>query len=310
MQIREIPEQLAGKRLDQALAVVFPEYSRSRLKLWLEHGRIMVDGIQKRPRDKVKSGESVSVNPELDHSDTVQAEAIDLDIVHQDKHILVINKPAGLVVHPAAGNWSGTLQNGLLYFDPALSGIPRAGIVHRLDKETSGLMVVARTLEAHHSLVSQLQDKTVYREYHALVIGEMISGSTIEAAIGRHSTDRKRFAVRDNGKPAVTHYRVLEKFHQFTLLRVQLETGRTHQIRVHLAHIGYPLVGDPVYRGRLQVPKGAGEELKTILQQFQRQALHAAKLGIIHPETDQELSWAAEHPEDMQKLISIIRSNQ
>ena len=309
METREIPEELAGKRLDQALAVVFPEYSRSRLKLWVENGRIKIDGAVWRPRDKVISGEQVWINPELEPSTVVEAEDIPLDIIYEDDQILVLNKPAGLVVHPAAGNWQGTLQNGLLYFDQALSGIPRSGIVHRLDKDTSGLMVVARTLQAHHSLVCQLQAKTVYREYHALVFGEMISGKTIDQPIGRHPTDRKRYTVRDEGKHAVTHYRVLEKFKHYTLARVMLETGRTHQIRVHLSHIGYALVGDPVYRGRLQIPKGASESLKQALQLFKRQALHAAKLGLVHPQTEQEQSWEVPIPEDMQQLLQVIRDN-
>ncbi|HFD12522.1 MAG TPA: 23S rRNA pseudouridine(1911/1915/1917) synthase RluD [Crenotrichaceae bacterium] len=308
MEIREIPEQLAGKRLDQALAILFPEYSRSRLKLWVENGRILIDGTQWRPRDKVKSGEQIAVNPELEPSSTVEAEHIPLNIVYEDEQILVLNKPAGLVVHPAAGNWQGTLQNGLLYYDQTLSGIPRAGIVHRLDKDTSGLMVVARTLQAHHALVCQLQEKTVYREYHALSFGEMISGSTIDQAIGRHPTDRKRYTVREEGKPAVTHYRVLEKFKHYTLVKVMLETGRTHQIRVHLSHIGFPLVGDPVYKGRVQYPKGASDTLKQALQQFKRQALHAAKLGLVHPQTGEDLCWEAPIPDDLQQLIQVIRS--
>ncbi len=310
MEIREIPEQYAGKRLDQALAKLFPEYSRSRLKLWVENGRITVDGATWRPRDKVCGGEQISVNPELEPSTTVGPENIALEIVYQDESIIVLNKPADLVVHPAAGNWSGTLQNGLLHFDPMLSGIPRAGIVHRLDKDTSGLMVVARTLQAHNALVCQLQEKSVYREYHALAYGEIISGTTIDQPIGRHATDRKRFAVRDGGKDAVTHYRVLEKFKHFTLVRVMLETGRTHQIRVHLAHVGYSLVGDPMYRGRLLIPKAASEALTEALHQFKRQALHAAKLGLIHPETGQQQSWEVPMPEDMQQLISVVRDNR
>lgn len=307
---REIPQEAAGKRLDQALAQLFPEYSRSRLKIWIENGRITVDGATWRARDKVSSGELITVNPELEPSGIVEPQEIALDIVYEDQHILVLNKAAGLVVHPAVGNWQGTLQNGLLYFDSTLSGIPRAGIVHRLDKDTSGLMVVARTLQAHNSLVCQLQAKTVYREYHALAYGEIISGTTIDQPIGRHPTDRKRFAVRDGGKDAVTHYRVLEKFKHFTLVRVMLETGRTHQIRVHLSHAGYSLVGDPMYRGRLHIPKAASEELTEALHQFKRQALHAAKLGLVHPETGQEQSWEVPMPDDMQQLIAVIRDNR
>jgi 23S rRNA pseudouridine1911/1915/1917 synthase len=306
---REIPQALAGKRLDQALAQLFPEYSRSRLKIWIENGRITVDGANWRARDKVISGEQITVNPELEPSGIVEPEEIALDIVYEDQHILVLNKEAGLVVHPGAGNWQGTLQNGLLHFDSTLSGIPRAGIVHRLDKDTSGLMVVARTLQAHNSLVCQLQAKTVYREYHALAYGEIISGTTIDQPIGRHPTDRKRYVVRDGGKDAVTHYRVLEKFKHFTLVRVMLETGRTHQIRVHLSHVGYSLVGDPMYRGRLHIPKAASEKLTEVLHQFKRQALHAAKLGLIHPETGQEQSWEVPMPDDMQQLIAVIRDS-
>jgi 23S rRNA pseudouridine1911/1915/1917 synthase len=304
-----LPEDLAGKRLDQALAQLFPQYSRSRLTQWVRDGRVLVDGEVLKPKDKVLGGEEISLEPEVEADTQFQAEDIPLNIVYEDEGILIINKPPGLVVHPAAGNWSGTLQNGLLFHDPELAKVPRAGIVHRLDKETSGLMVVARTLEAHTSLVTQLQERTVKREYLALVQGQVISGGMVDEPIGRHPVDRKRMAVVASGKPAITHYLIEERFEGYTLLRVSLETGRTHQIRVHMAHIRFPMVGDPVYGGRARIPAGLSEEVREAILKFPRQALHATRLGLVHPVTGEEMQWEAPLPEDMQALLSSMREN-
>lgn len=304
----EIGSDLAGLRLDQALVQLFPQYSRSRLTTWIKEGRVLVDGETLKPKALVLGGEVIELTPIVESNDRVEPEPVPLDIVHEDESLIIINKPAGLVVHPAAGNWSGTLQNGLLNYLPELSKVPRAGIVHRLDKETSGLMVVAKTLEAHTHLVDQLQARTVRREYLALVQGELIAGGTVDEPIGRHPVDRKRMAVVNNGKEAITHYRIEERFHGYTLLRVSLETGRTHQIRVHMAHIHYPLLGDPVYGGRLKLPAGARDDLRAAIQTFHRQALHATRLGLIHPQSGESVSWEAPPPPDMLNLLDLLRS--
>jgi len=302
-----IPDELAGARLDQALAQVFPQYSRSRLTQWIREGKVMVDGQAMKPKEAVAGGERVRVLADsMPAEATVAAEPIPLDIVYEDEALLVINKPAGLVTHPAAGNWAGTLQNALLHHAPELAGVPRAGIVHRLDKETSGLLVVARTLTAHKSLVEQLQARSVSRQYLALVHGPVVAGGTVEGNIGRHPVDRKRMAVVEGGKPAVTHYRVEARFAHHTLLRVSLETGRTHQIRVHMAHIQHPIVGDPVYGGRSRVPAGASETLQAALRGFRRQALHATRLELEHPVTGEPIAWEAPLPEDMQALVDLL----
>ena len=303
-----IPEQAAGKRLDQVLAGLFPRYSRSRLQQWTKQGQVLVDGKPATVRQRVLGGEAVEIRAELQEEGAVEPENIALDIVYQDQQVLVINKPAGLVVHPAAGNRAGTLQNALLYLDPSLATVPRAGIVHRLDKDTSGLMVVARTLEAHTSLVGQLQARSVSREYLALVHTVLTAGGTVDAPIGRHPKDRLRMAVVESGKPAVSHYRVLERFAAHTLVQVRLETGRTHQIRVHMAHIHCPLVGDPVYGGRLRIPRGASERLREALQGFRRQALHARRLAFVHPQSGENVSWEVEPPADFTALLDVVRS--
>ncbi|VAW80750.1 Ribosomal large subunit pseudouridine synthase D [hydrothermal vent metagenome] len=303
-----IPEQAAGRRLDQVLAELFSQYSRSRLQQWTKQGHVLLDGKPAKVRQRVLGGESVEVRAELQDEGAVEPQAMALDIVYQDEQLLVINKPAGLVVHPAAGNRDGTLQNGLLYFDPDLATVPRAGIVHRLDKDTSGLMVVARTLEAHTSLVTQLQERTVSREYLALVHTVLTAGGTVDAPIGRHPKDRLRMAVVESGKPAVSHYRVLERFAAHTLVQVRLETGRTHQIRVHMAHLHYPLVGDPVYGGRLRLPRGASERLQEALRGFRRQALHARRLAFVHPQSGETVGWEVDIPEDFLSLLEVIRS--
>ncbi|MCX8049477.1 MAG: 23S rRNA pseudouridine(1911/1915/1917) synthase RluD [Methylohalobius sp.] len=302
-----VPPELAGQRLDQALAKLFPQYSRSLLKQWIEAGQVKVDGELWRPRQPVHGGERIELDAAQEAREQSPPQAIPLPIVFEDEHLIVLDKPAGLVVHPAAGHCDGTLLNALLYHAPELAGLPRAGIVHRLDKDTSGLMVVAKTLAAHCSLVSQLQARTVRREYLALVQGRLTAGGTISAPIGRHPHDRKRFAVVQGGKEAITHYRIAERFSHHTLLRVSLETGRTHQIRVHFAHLRSPLVGDPQY-GRLRLPPGASTELIETLRRFKRQALHAARLSLRHPQNGQELSWDSPLPEDFRQLLHTLRA--
>ncbi len=304
-----IPPDLAGQRLDRALAGLLPEHSRTRIRGWIDAGDVEIGRRRGKPSDAVDAGDRVRIRhgapPAVDH--TVQAEAIALQIVHQDRDCLVIDKPAGLVVHPGAGNPSHTLQNALLGFDPALATVPRAGIVHRLDKDTSGLLVVARTLAAHTALTRQLAARSVERDYLALCRGLPTGGGTIDLPIGRHRTDRLRMAVREGGRPAVTHYRILERFRAHALLAVKLETGRTHQIRLHLAHAQHGIVGDPVYGGRLVLPRGAGAELVTALRGFRRQALHAANLAFDHPRSGRRLAFASPLPADFSELIRVLR---
>jgi 23S rRNA pseudouridine1911/1915/1917 synthase len=303
----QIPEALAGRRLDQALAELFPSYSRSRLQQWIKAGEVLLNQQPVIARYRVAGGEHVEIDAQLQLETEARPQAIGLDVRFQDEHLLVLNKAAGLVVHPAAGNPDGTLQNALLHYDPQLAALPRAGIVHRLDKDTSGLMVVARSLGAHRSLVAQLQARTVQREYLALVQSVLAAGGTVDAPIGRHPRDRLRMAVVESGKPAVTHYRVVERFAAHTLLRASLETGRTHQIRVHMAHIRCPLVGDPLYGGRQKLPRGASAQLRQALSAFRRQALHAARLQLLHPATGETVSWEAELPNDFSSLIDVLR---
>ncbi len=302
-----IPASAAGRRLDQVLAELFPDFSRSRLQQWVKAGDVLLDGEVVAARYKVAGGERVDIGARLPAESDVQPQAIPLDIRYQDEHLLVINKPAGLVVHPAAGNPDGTLQNALLHYDAGLAALPRAGIVHRLDKDTSGLMVVARTLMAHKSLVGQLQARQVHREYLALVQGEVTAGDSVDAPIGRHPRDRLRMAVVPSGKPAITHYRVLERFPAYTLLQVRLETGRTHQIRVHMASIHHPLVGDPLYGGRLRLPRGASSRLQAALGGFRRQALHARRLEFHHPASDELVGWEVDMPDDLAALLNVLR---
>jgi 23S rRNA pseudouridine1911/1915/1917 synthase len=304
-----VDDALAGQRLDQALASLFDGFSRSRLQQWIREGRVRVDGKVPRARDKVCGGERVELEAVLESRDEAQPEDIPLAIVYRDEALLVVDKPAALVVHPAAGNWEGTLQNALLHADPTLAVLPRSGIVHRLDKDTSGLLVVARTLGAHKALVAALAAREVKREYRAIVIGVPTAGGTVEAPIGRHPTVRTRMAVVPHGRPATTHYRVLERFRAHALLQVNLETGRTHQIRVHLAHVRHPIVGDPVYAGRLRIPPGATPLLAEALRGFGRQALHAHRLALAHPVTGEWLEWHAPMPTDMQALLAVLRTD-
>ncbi len=307
----EVPDSAAGRRLDQVLAELFPEYSRSRLSAWLKQGLVSVDGGPMRPRDKVFGGEAIELRPEIEAQQRFEAQPIPLDIVYQDEALIVVNKPVGLVVHPAAGNPDGTLLNALLHHDPGLAEVPRAGIVHRLDKDTSGLLVVARTLQAQTALVKQLQSRSMGREYIAVCNGVLTGGGTVDLPMGRHPVDRKRMAVvRGEGKEAITHYRLLQRFRAHSQISVKLETGRTHQIRVHMAHLRYPLVGDAVYGGRLRLPPEASPELVETLRGFKRQALHAAQLSLIHPSTGEEVSWSVPLPEDMQRLIAALEADR
>lgn len=306
----EVGPEHAGQRLDQVAAVLFPGYSRARLQGWIRDGSLRVNGGTGRPKDRVVGSESLVLQAELVPEVEDRPEALALPIVYEDDDILVLDKPAGLVVHPAAGHAAGTLLNGLLHHDPGLANLPRAGIVHRLDRDTTGLMVVARNLEAHHSLVEQLQDKSLFREYEAIAVGVMTGGGRVDAPLGRHPSDRKRQAVVADGKPAVTHYRLVERYRGHTRIRVQLETGRTHQIRVHMAHIRYPLVGDPVYGGRLRLPAGASEALREALRQFPRQALHARRLGLVHPRSGDYAEFESPLPDDMQALIRVLERDR
>jgi len=297
----------AGLRLDQALAGLWPEISRSRIQQWIEGGQVLVEGRRRRCRDRVWGGESVALAAELEAREQDLPEEIPLRVVFEDEELLVIDKPAGLVVHPAAGNPAGTMLNALLHHAPSLALLPRAGIVHRLDKDTSGLLVVAKTLLAHRSLVEQLQRRTVHREYRALALGELVSGGVVDAPIGRHPTQRTRMAVVAGGRRAVTHYQVLERYPGHTLLGVQLETGRTHQIRVHLSHSRHPLVGDRTYGARPKPPKGAPPELTTALQGFPRQALHALRLALEHPGSGRQMEWEVPIAADLAELIELFR---
>lgn len=304
-----IPISLGEQRLDRALAELMPEHSRSRIQGWIKSGAVKVNGQVVRPRDKVAADDVVGVHAEIESQDRWEAEDIAIDIIYEDDHIIVLNKPAGLVVHPAAGHASGTLVNALLHHYPDIAKLPRAGIVHRLDKDTTGLMVVAKSLVAHTSIVDQLQTRTMGREYEAVVTGVMTGGGSVDQAMARHPQNRIKMAVHPFGKPAVTHYRLIERFDAHTHIRLKLETGRTHQIRVHMTHLHYPLVGDPVYGGRLRLPAGASEDVADAIRDFKRQALHAKKLTLIHPESGEEMSWEVELPEDMVHLLTMLKQH-
>ena len=304
-----IPAEAAGQRLDQALARLLPQYSRARLQQWIVDARVVVNGKSPRARDKLRGGEQVEITVHEAPAGEWTAQAIPLVVVYEDAELLVIDKPAGLVVHPGAGNPEGTLLNALLHHLPVLNKLPRAGIVHRLDKETSGLLVVAKTERARLHLIQQLKERTLAREYLALVQGIVIAGGTVDAPIGRHAQTRTRMAVSERGKPAISHYRVEKKFRAHTLLRVKLQSGRTHQIRVHMAHLKHPLVGDPVYGGRLHLPRGASAALADALRGFKRQALHATRLGLIHPASGEHVEWESPLPQDMRELTAVLEQD-
>ena len=304
-----VPDAAAGRRFDAVLAELFPDFSRSRLAAWIKSGDARLDGREVRPRDPVRGGETVTLHVQLDIQTHSQPEDIALDVLYEDEHVIVIDKPAGLVVHPGAGNPAGTLVNALLHRDPSLNTLPRAGIVHRLDKDTSGVMVVARTLPAHTALIEQLSSREVHRQYLAVVVGSLVSGGTANAPIDRHPRDRIRMAVREDGRDAVTHYRLRERFRAHTLLECRLETGRTHQIRVHMAHLKHPIVGDPLYGGPLKLPRGATEELVATLRGFKRQALHAETLEFAHPVTGEPVRCTAPVPADLKALIGVLRDD-
>lgn len=304
-----IPDHLGGLRLDQALAKLLNDFSRTQIQEWIKNGEIKVDGKNLKARDTVIGGETIIIHGTIKPQPVWEAQPIALNIIYEDEAVLIINKPAGMVVHPAAGNFENTLLNALLHHSPNLQKLPRAGIIHRLDKNTSGLLVIAKTSHALKELTQQLKQRTITRIYQAIVYGVLTAGGMIDEPIGRHPIQRKRMAVIETGKPAITHYRMIEKYRAYTRVKVQLETGRTHQIRVHFAHIHHPLLGDPTYGKRLQLPKGATPELIAQLRQFKRQALHASELGLIHPETQQLMTWQAPLPEDMQHLINVLKND-
>jgi len=312
----QVAEHYSGQRLDHIAAELFDTFSRSRLQAWIKEGRLTVDGMTRKPKDKLLGGEQLSLQAQIKAEERWLPQAMILDVVYCDEHIIVINKPMGLVVHPGAGVPDRTLLNGLLYQFPELAKIPRAGIVHRLDKDTSGLMVVARSLLAHGSLIEQLQDRSLGREYEAIVMGEMTGGGKVDKPIGRHPSNRIKMAVletnsdkKSSAKEAITHYRLKTRFKRYTHIACQLETGRTHQIRVHMAHIKHPLIGDPVYLGRQRWLAGTAKELKEALVNFPRQALHAKKLTLVHPSSSEVLSWESQLPEDMQQLLAALKAD-
>ncbi len=305
-----IPEEMAGQRLDQVVAELVPRYSRSRLQQWIRAGNVRVNGQILKAKEKIRGGERVEIWVIAEQEVIATPEMIDLDIVYEDDTLVVINKPKGFVVHPAVGNPNGTLLNALLHHFPKINKVPRAGIVHRLDKDTTGLLVVAKTVIAQTSLVKQLQKHDVEREYDAIINGNMISGGTVDAPVGRHPVDRKRMAVNINrGKDAITHYRIAERFRKHTHIKLRLETGRTHQIRVHMQHIRHSIVGDQVYGIRLAIPAKANQALTEELRHFKRQALHASRLKLSHPETGEEVEWSVPLPKDITKLLNLLRED-
>ena len=304
-----VPSELAGRRLDQAAAALLPECSRSRLRAWIDAGALTVGGREAKARMLLKGGEELSLEAELTAAVEAAPEAIPLKVVHADNALLVIDKPVGLVVHPGAGNRSGTLQNALLHGYPELALLPRAGLVHRLDKDTSGLLLVARTLPSHTALVAALEQREIKRTYRAICQGVLTGGGTVDAPIGRHRRERTKMAVVDGGRDARTHYRVVERFRAHTFCELELETGRTHQIRVHMAHIRAPLLGDPVYGGRPKLPPAPSDELRAALQGFRRQALHATRLRLAHPATEQPLDFESPLAPDLARLVELLRAD-
>jgi 23S rRNA pseudouridine1911/1915/1917 synthase len=301
-----IDEDCNGKRFDQALAVLFPDYSRARLQNWIKQGRALLDGAVVQPRTRVKTGQAVELDAVVETIGEPAPEPMQLDIVFEDEHIMVINKPAGLVVHPGAGNPAGTLMNGLLHHAPELGTLPRAGILHRLDKDTTGLLMIARSVRAHTRLVRDMEERKIRREYRAVCNDRLVAGATVDAPVGRDPGHRTRMKVTSTGKPAVTHYRVLARFAMHSFIAVRLETGRTHQIRVHMMHTHHPLIGDPVYGGRLRVPAGSDEQLTAALQGFKRPALHAYELGFEHPDSGAAMRFQAPLPQDLLDLLHAL----
>jgi 23S rRNA pseudouridine1911/1915/1917 synthase len=304
-----VPQALAGQRFDQALAAMFPEFSRSRLAGWIKSGAATLDGRVLRPKDLVTGGERVLLEATVEVATDAAPEAIPLSLLYADAELLVVDKPAGLVVHPGAGNMSGTLVNALLHHDPKLAALPRAGIVHRLDKDTSGCLLVARSLTAHAALVEQLSAREIHRQYEAVVHGSLVAGGTVDAPIDRSSSDRLKMAVSHGGRPAVTHYRLRQRFRAHSQLQLQLETGRTHQIRVHMAYIRHPIVGDPLYGGGLRLSKGASDALIEELRGFRRQALHAERLEFAHPASGETIVAEAPRPADLSRLIAVLQAD-
>ena len=302
-----IPERMTGYRLDVALSEMLPDYSRSKITAWIKSGDALVNNKAFKPKDKVNGSQMVILSLNKKQNNDWSAENIALNIVFEDEDIIVINKQFGIVTHPGAGNWTGTLANALLYYDPSLSKLDRAGIVHRLDKNTSGLMVIARNEKSQKYLIEQLQSHLVDREYSAIVYGHMIAGGTVDEPIGRDPKDRVKQAVSMSGKDATTHYRAIERFKSHTHVKAILETGRTHQIRVHLSYVGHSLIGDPTYGGRVRFPKKASEELKEALINFKRQALHSKKLTLTHPISGESMSWKAPLPDDMLELLEVLK---
>jgi len=302
-----IPKRMSGERIDAALSEMLPDYSRSKITAWIKSGDALINEKTFKPKDKANGTEIVYLTLNHKQSNDWAAEKIPLNVVYEDEDIIVINKQFGLVTHPGAGNWTGTLANALLFYDPSLSKLDRAGIVHRLDKNTSGLMVIARNEKSQKYLVEQLQNHSVDREYSAIVYGHMIAGGSVDQPIGRDSKDRVKQAVSESGKEATTHYRAIDRFKSHTHVKAILETGRTHQIRVHLAYVGHSLVGDPMYGGRVRFPKKASEELKETLRNFKRQALHSKKLTLNHPISGEVMSWKAPLPDDMLELLSVLK---
>ena len=304
-----IPKELDGKRLDVALSELLPEYSRSKIQSWIKAGEVGVNNLNHRQRDVVNADDIIKINTVPKNTDKDQAEAIDLNVIHEDDEIIIINKQAGLVVHPGAVNQKHTLVNALLHFDKNLDVLPRAGIVHRLDKDTTGIMIIARTIKSHTHLVSELQKRNIKRNYRALICGQLIAGGTIENKIGRHPVQRTKMTVTDKGKLAITHYKIVKKFQHYSYLDIQLDTGRTHQIRVHMNSINHPVIGDPMYGKNSFLKKGIETSVRDHIKNFKRQALHAYSLELIHPKIKKLVNYKAEVPDDMKNLIKILEKN-
>lgn len=304
-----IPSDLCGERIDKVLAILFPQYSRQRLNTWLKSQQIKVDGKYLKSKEKVKGGELVEINTTLTDETTLLPEDIPLDILYEDDALMILNKPTGLVVHPGAGNHEHTLVNALLFYNKALTHLPRAGLIHRIDKDTTGLLLIAKRLDCYQQLVQLMQNKQIQRHYFALVNGRIITGDTIDKPIGRHPKHRTKMAINEKGKPAITHYRVMKHFERHTLLDVSLDTGRTHQIRVHMASLKHPLVGDKSYGARTIIPKEASQALIDCLQHFDRQALHAYRLVLPHPQTNETISIEAPMPQDLSLLIALLEDH-